>query len=954
MKKKITNSIFLILMSLSVITIFSSKDAKAATLNASRIQSVAKSKVGQNYANGYCLRFVEELYQSLGASRPYNCCAYKSGSTYIKSSSSDNIPVGATVYFGYCGGGPCKYCGSSYFGHVGIYVGDGYFVHATGGKIQKSTISSWRNKYRGWGYCGNFTLNNDLLPATPPGKNPVGVIDSAVDKMNEIQISGWAFDEDGSSQSIPVHVYIGGPVGTSGVEGHAIMANLSRPDVNNCFGIKGNHGYSATLSTNKTGTQPVYVYGINIGSGQNSLIGQTTINISNDTQSPSISNVQVTDITSTGYTVTCTVSDNKGVTSVKFPSWSQKSSGEKAKWLEGTISGNKATCRVNVIDLGNTKGLYFTHIYAYDKKGNKTGYAIKAINVDAKGLTEREPLDLGEEFSGYIMINDWSKVVSIGSTEVNVTSKKDTKSKKQRWTFKRNADGTYTIINKYNGKCLDVSGGAGTSGANVQVYDSNGTNAQKWYIYRADSGQYLLRPKCSNTCVLDLSNNSKEESANIQIYTFNATVAQSFVIVDEKQISEREAVNIGDTFYATIENMWDGKVMSIDSSKVNVVSSTRKESPDQYWMFKRSKEGYYTITSQTNGKLLEVEAGKDAENQNVQTQAATNANKQKWYVYEAGGGAYYLRPACSTNRVLTLSNYSPTEGVNILTRALVTTTAQRFMIKKCSHIWGDGKVTKDATCEEEGIKMYICTACGGKKTEVVPKIVQATATPTPEPTEKPTPVPTAKPVQTSDTTAAPTQTPKPTSTAEPIQTTVPTTTPIPTAEPSYDDDEEDDDIYDDMYDDMEDEEDDDEDIPPVGTILEDDEGQCVYKVTKLGKCVAFRKVINKKITQIEIPDTVTIDGIKYKVTEISSNAFRGCTKLKKVVIGKNVSRIGKKAFFGCKNLKKIVVKTKKLSIRNIGSKAFKGIHKKVIVQIPKGQQKKYKKLLIKLIKKITI
>lgn len=137
------------------------KNVYAATLDGNTIKNYVEAKVGDSYPNGYCLKFVEECYQNLGAIRPYNCCASKSGNTYIKSSSASNIPVGATVYFGNCGGGPCKTCKSTYYGHVGIYVGDGYFVHATGGKVQKSTISSWGSKYRGWGYCGNFTLTSD-------------------------------------------------------------------------------------------------------------------------------------------------------------------------------------------------------------------------------------------------------------------------------------------------------------------------------------------------------------------------------------------------------------------------------------------------------------------------------------------------------------------------------------------------------------------------------------------------------------------------------------------------------------------------------------------------------------------------------------------------------------------------------------------------------------------------
>lgn len=133
----------------------------AVALKSTTIRNYVLGKVGQSYPNGYCLKFVEECYQNLGASRPYSCCASKSGSLFIRSTSSSDIPVGSTVYFGNCGGGPCRSCASSYYGHVGIYVGDGYFVHATGGKVQKSTISSWASKYRGYGYCGNFNLDVD-------------------------------------------------------------------------------------------------------------------------------------------------------------------------------------------------------------------------------------------------------------------------------------------------------------------------------------------------------------------------------------------------------------------------------------------------------------------------------------------------------------------------------------------------------------------------------------------------------------------------------------------------------------------------------------------------------------------------------------------------------------------------------------------------------------------------
>ena len=103
-------------------------------------------------------------------------------------------------------------------------------------------------------------------------------------------------------------------------------------------------------------------------------------------------------------------------------------------------------------------------------------------------------------------------------------------------------------------------------------------------------------------------------------------------------------------------------------------------------------------------------------------------------------------------------------------------------------------------------------------------------------------------------------------------------------------------------------------------------------------------------TTITIPDYITIKGKKYSVISIQSNAFAKCKKLTKVVIGKNVRRIKPKAFYNCKKLKTIVIKTKKLTMKRVGKKAFAGIYKKAKITLPKGgfskkQKAAYKKIL---------
>ena len=91
----------------------------------------------------------------------------------------------------------------------------------------------------------------------------------------------------------------------------------------------------------------------------------------------------------------------------------------------------------------------------------------------------------------------------------------------------------------------------------------------------------------------------------------------------------------------------------------------------------------------------------------------------------------------------------------------------------------------------------------------------------------------------------------------------------------------------------------------------------------------------KQKASVTIPATVTINNVTYKVTSIAANAFKNNKKLKKVVIGKNITKIGKKAFYGCSKLKNITVKTTKLTKKNVGSQAFKGIHKKATFKVSK-------------------
>ncbi|MBR3165988.1 MAG: RICIN domain-containing protein, partial [Lachnospiraceae bacterium] len=62
----------------------------------------------------------------------------------------------------------------------------------------------------------------------------------------------------------------------------------------------------------------------------------------------------------------------------------------------------------------------------------------------------------------------------------------------QKFYFRKQSGGYYTITNMNSGKALDVQGGATANSANIQQYTSNGGLAQKWIIRKNKDKTYTF------------------------------------------------------------------------------------------------------------------------------------------------------------------------------------------------------------------------------------------------------------------------------------------------------------------------------------------------------------------------------------------------------------------------------------------------------------------------------
>lgn len=255
---------------------------------------------------------------------------------------------------------------------------------------------------------GLFTRVNDRTG------DPVAALDTCVGKEGGISLTGWAYDWDSPYESLQIEVYLQNALVYRGV------ANVERSDVNkNVSGDIGNyHGFNLWIPAD-AGNYSYSVYAVNVGAGNDKIIDFGFLTVpAGDKDGPVISDVKVTNVTTEGYDVSCTVTDNVGVNRVVFPTWTALNDQDDLapEWWDvnhtatrGTQNGDTWTFHVNIADHNGEHGKYLTHIYAYDDAGNRNVFTLEIevpepnpiLTFDANGGTAEFTTKQAERGAAY-------------------------------------------------------------------------------------------------------------------------------------------------------------------------------------------------------------------------------------------------------------------------------------------------------------------------------------------------------------------------------------------------------------------------------------------------------------------------------------------------------------------------------------------------------------------------
>ena len=241
----------------------------------------------------------------------------------------------------------------------------------------------------------------------------------------------------------------------------------------------------------------------------------------------------------------------------------------------------------------------------------------------------------------------------------------------QRWIAEKNGDG-YSFKNSCSNKSLDIDGGAvSTNNRRVQIWSSNAYDAQKWYLTQPNNtqlikdGTYVVNSAKNSNYRLDVVGSNKYvDGANIQIWDRNGSDNQKFKFTYD-----------GNTGYYKIGSSVNDE-LQIDtaggSSTGNIQLYGANNSCAQHWLLMKSGE-YYYIVSACGRTVIDIAGGDTRNGTNVGLWENLGLDNQKWSIVDAtsstsgpiSDGDYVIVSKMNNNLVLDITGGSTQFGTNV-------------------------------------------------------------------------------------------------------------------------------------------------------------------------------------------------------------------------------------------------------------------------------------------------
>jgi hypothetical protein len=200
----------------------------------------------------------------------------------------------------------------------------------------------------------------------------------------------------------------------------------------------------------------------------------------------------------------------------------------------------------------------------------------------------------------------------------------------QDWQITKEADGSFRLVARHSNKCLDVFEAGLNNGANVIQWGCSGANNQKWKISSAQppapplaEGLYTLTARHSGKC-LDVAGASGKSGADVLQWDCHGKDNQKWRLVSK-----------GGDFYALVASH-SGKCLDVagvsGKSGADVLQWDCHGKDNQTWRVTKEGDGSFRLTARHSGKCLDVAGASGKSGANVLQWDCHGKDNQKWNI----------------------------------------------------------------------------------------------------------------------------------------------------------------------------------------------------------------------------------------------------------------------------------------------------------------------------------
>ena len=264
----------------------------------------------------------------------------------------------------------------------------------------------------------------------------------------------------------------------------------------------------------------------------------------------------------------------------------------------------------------------------------------------------------------------------------------------------------YLIRNVGSSHVLDVKGAKTSDATNVWQYQVNKTAAQLWDVKKNSDGTYTF-VNVNSGKALDVAGAKKQNGTNVHIYRINNTAAQKWVLEPASKTTKSQAPKntvkpVGKyeperAVYTICSKLDKNLVIDIkgasndDSGNVQIYTSNNTDAQK----FTIEKSGsHYRIINYKSGRAIDVSGGSTANKANIQQYKWNATSAQLWDFVSLSDGSVAIINAKS-GKALDVAGAKKQKGTNVWLYDKNYTDAQSFFLKKVANADAKTQITEE-------------------------------------------------------------------------------------------------------------------------------------------------------------------------------------------------------------------------------------------------------------------